>query len=184
MSQELKPCPFCGGTDVLMHTAHDVFWAACVDCVCVGPGSLKQSEQQAADEWNRRAPTWQPIATAPKDGREVLLLVKVRAGIPGKCLVGHWQPGGHCVEDHPAIDAGWYFWTGRMFDLAAEPTHWAELPGVETAGAVSPSKLSVWTTSDGAAYLKCECGWHGAYIEDGSDLAAEILAAKHTCKPK
>lgn len=71
---------------------------------------------------------WQPIETAPKDGREVLLRVTQRAGIPGRCLVGHWQPGGHCIEDHPEIDSGWYFWNGCMFDRAAVPTHWAPLP--------------------------------------------------------
>lgn len=71
---------------------------------------------------------WQPIETAPKDGTEVLLLVERRAGVPGKMLVGHYQPGGHCIEDHPPIDQGWYFWNGRMFDLASKPTHWASLP--------------------------------------------------------
>jgi hypothetical protein len=75
--------------------------------------------------------TWRPIATAPKDGNEVLLLVKLRAGIPGKMLVGHWMLGGFCIEDHPAIDAGWYFWNGRMFDSASEPTHWMPLPTAE-----------------------------------------------------
>jgi len=73
---------------------------------------------------------WQPIETAPKKG-EVLLKVKLRAGVPGKCLVGHWMSGGHCIEDHPPIDAGWYFWNGGMFDRAAEPTHWAQLPNDE-----------------------------------------------------
>jgi hypothetical protein len=72
--------------------------------------------------------TWQPMETAPKDGREVILAVKVRAGMPGKCLVGHWMPGGHCVEDHPAIERGWYFWNGLLFDGPAEPTHWMPLP--------------------------------------------------------
>lgn len=74
---------------------------------------------------------WQPIETAPKDGREVILRVAMRGGIPGKSLVGHYQRGGHCIEDHPPIDAGWYFWDGRMFDLAAKPTHWMPLPDEE-----------------------------------------------------
>lgn len=72
--------------------------------------------------------TWQPIETAPKDGREVVLAVKYRAGIPKGVLVGHYMQGGHCIEDHPPIAAGWYFWNGREFDLAAEPTHWMPLP--------------------------------------------------------
>jgi hypothetical protein len=71
---------------------------------------------------------WRPIQSAPKDGTEVLLAVKLRAGVPGKLLVGHYMPGGHCIEDHPAIDAGWYFWNGCMFDKAAKPTHWMPLP--------------------------------------------------------
>jgi hypothetical protein len=73
-----------------------------------------------------------PIDSAPKDGREVLLLV---AGpgpwAPSRYLVGHYMPGGHCIEDHPPIDAGWYYWNGNIFDREAKPTHWSPLPGVE-----------------------------------------------------
>lgn len=71
---------------------------------------------------------WQPIDTAPKDGREVILAVKRRAGVQHGVLVGHYMPGGHCIEDHPPISAGWYFWNGTMFDKAAEPEHWLPLP--------------------------------------------------------
>lgn len=71
---------------------------------------------------------WQPIETAPKDGREVVLAVAFRAGISKGVLVGHYMGGGHCIEDHPPIDAGWYFWNGCMFDEAAKPTHWMPLP--------------------------------------------------------
>ena len=73
---------------------------------------------------------WRPIETAAKDGgKEVLLRVKMRAGIPGGLLVGHWMDGGFTVgDDHPAIAGGWYFWNGRMFDKASEPTHWMPLP--------------------------------------------------------
>lgn len=73
-------------------------------------------------------PAWMPIETAPKDGDEVLLRVKNRAGIPGCQVVGHYMLGGHCIEDHPPIARGWYFWNGRMFDEACEPTHWMPLP--------------------------------------------------------
>lgn len=71
---------------------------------------------------------WQPIETAPKDGSEVLLRVKLRAGIADGRLVGHYIQGGHCIEDHPPVDRGWYFWNGCMFDQASEPTHWMPLP--------------------------------------------------------
>jgi hypothetical protein len=76
--------------------------------------------------------TWQPIETVPKDGREVLLEVELRAGIRGRCLVGPYRPGGHCIEDHPPIDAGWYFWNGSMFDRAAKPTRWMPLPETDS----------------------------------------------------
>ena len=67
--------------------------------------------------------------SVPKDGTEVLLEVARRAGVPGQCLVGHWMEGGHCIEDHPPIDQGWYFWNGCRFDKASEPLRWAPLPG-------------------------------------------------------
>ncbi len=67
---------------------------------------------------------WQPMESAPKDGTEVLISVRLRAGISGRCLVGHYQRGGHCIEDHPPIEAGWYFWNGCMFDKAAAPLYW------------------------------------------------------------
>ena len=71
---------------------------------------------------------WIPMDSAPKDGSEVLLQVEYRAGSQGKCLVGHWMPGGHCIEDHPPIAQGWYFWNGASFDLAAKPILWMPLP--------------------------------------------------------
>lgn len=71
---------------------------------------------------------WLPMETAPKNGDEVLLKVERRAGVPGKCLVGHYMPGGHCIEDHPPISKGWYFWNGCSFDEAAKPLGWLPLP--------------------------------------------------------
>jgi hypothetical protein len=76
---------------------------------------------------------WQPMETAPRDGSEILLAVEQRAGVPGRCLVGHYMPGGHCIEDHPAIDEGWYFWNGCQFDRASKPRHWMPLPEINAA---------------------------------------------------
>lgn len=68
------------------------------------------------------------MENVPKDGTEILLLVKRRAGETRRCVVGHWMIGGFCIEDHPAIEAGWYFWNGYMFDKASEPLYWISLP--------------------------------------------------------
>lgn len=73
---------------------------------------------------------WERMDTAPKDGREVILVVKRRAGIPFGQLVGHYMAGGHCIEGNPSIAEGWYFWNGCMFDKAAEPLMWMPLPEV------------------------------------------------------
>lgn len=68
------------------------------------------------------------MESVPRDGTEVLLQVEKRAGVPGKFLVGHYQPGGFCIEDHPPIEEGWYFWNGCAFDVAAKPVGWLPLP--------------------------------------------------------
>ena len=81
------------------------------------------------------AKLWRPMSDAPRGGTEVLLEVEWRAGIHGKMLVGHWMSGGHCIEDHPAIDEGWYFWNGCFFDRAAKPVAWMPLPDSKAAEA-------------------------------------------------
>lgn len=80
--------------------------------------------------------TWHPMSTAPKTGEEVLLCVETRAGMDGKMLVGHFMPGGHCIDDHPPISEGWYFWNGCMFDKAAKPTCWMALPKADAEEAL------------------------------------------------
>lgn len=95
-------------------------------------GMVATEAAEAIEAGKRSAPSagsaWREISTAPKDGSDVLLVVELRAGIKGRMLVGHYMPGGHCIEDHPAIDEGWYFWNGSMFDKASRPTHWMPLP--------------------------------------------------------
>lgn len=92
-----------------------------------------------------RAPVatdWRSMDTAPLDGREVLLQVELRAGMPGRCLVGHYMPGGHCIEDHPPIAQGWYFWDGREFDLASKPTGWLALPPDDVYSALASAPVA------------------------------------------
>ena len=75
----------------------------------------------------RKPGVWNSMDSAPKDGTEVLIEVELRAGVRGKCLVGHYMAGGHCIEDHPPIAGGWYFWNGCAFDMAAKPIRWRHI---------------------------------------------------------
>ena len=56
MSEELKPCPFCGGTDVHVNTrnvpfVHQPFYyVECVYCYITQP----RHDEQARDKWNAR----------------------------------------------------------------------------------------------------------------------------------
>lgn len=88
-----------------------------------------QSQLDAAITAERER-EWQPMGTAPKDGTEVLIHVERRAGIRDGIVVGHYMPGGYCIEDHPAIDEGWYFFSGSMFDKASKPIRWMPLPAI------------------------------------------------------
>lgn len=58
--QKPKPCPFCGGTDVVPTTYENIVPDAmsvfCRGCGCSGPVSLIESGvSKAVDDWNRRA---------------------------------------------------------------------------------------------------------------------------------
>lgn len=74
MSDELKPCPFCGGevrihSKVLAEGFGSGYWAVCDEC---GKGDTlpHESEEEAAAAWNARAAvTDEQFAVAVHDGR-------------------------------------------------------------------------------------------------------------------
>ena len=76
----LLPCPFCGGTDDDLSCDVDEYghaYVVCGNCAAEGPfvvahiiGSDAAIEQAAA-AWNQRS-AWQPIETAPRDGRDFI----------------------------------------------------------------------------------------------------------------
>ena len=124
-TEALKPCPFCGsfGPYVSRH-AHryndTVIWhyVGCDACDARGPSA---SEEEAAEEWNRREPaitpsTWQPIATAPRDGTVVLGHDRV----PGQLAyrICYWG------------EAHWYDY---FSEIVIRPTHWQPLPAPPAA---------------------------------------------------
>lgn len=62
MSEELKPCPFCGGEAVLHHgrdleTGAIVHVARCVDSPDCGSGPFTRLSAETISVWNTRAPS-------------------------------------------------------------------------------------------------------------------------------
>lgn len=65
-SDELKPCPFCGSTDIEENatavisgrtTESQSGWVECRTCTAEGPTEeVSEGFQPARDAWNRRAP--------------------------------------------------------------------------------------------------------------------------------
>lgn len=63
---------------------------------------------------------WQPIETAPKDGREVILFWPYITQ-EGYVTAGHWQK-----TFAPGVDDYWY--SSSVNSGATPPTHWQPLP--------------------------------------------------------
>lgn len=70
---EILTCPFCGKKPKQGEVSK-LFYISCRDNSCINPmtGSFQKREAALA-AWNTRAGGWQPIESAPKDGREILV---------------------------------------------------------------------------------------------------------------
>jgi hypothetical protein len=103
---DLLPCPFCGGEARLIECGDA--YVECSNCGSEGSWNSLGRADLAIAAWNRRAPGWHPISTAPRDGRPVL------AATPSKTtpFIVRW-------DGFDWIDAG----LGLR-----EPTHWQPLP--------------------------------------------------------
>jgi hypothetical protein len=99
----LKPCVYCGGTDF---SHMDRGGPICHRCT--GTGSTYRP-----GDWNTRAPDWQDISTAPRDGTYVLL-----------------------ASENGDIGVGYYFnnqsgsprWRWQGEEPYCALTHWMPLP--------------------------------------------------------
>ncbi|HIE0523767.1 TPA: DUF551 domain-containing protein [Stenotrophomonas maltophilia] len=102
---ELKPCPFCGGSAFMVQEGTH---AQCLTpgC-CVGPVS-------GVDSWNVRAPQWQPIESAPKTTRYILVWCPERQNQYMVSWDGRYEGEWRTVGG----------WTA----LTEAPTHWMPLP--------------------------------------------------------
>jgi len=57
MASELKPCPFCGGTDVNLHHSAKTFmsWVSCKSCGLDAPSETGVTDEEAITYWNTRS---------------------------------------------------------------------------------------------------------------------------------
>lgn len=75
MTEELKPCPFCGGAAKMNGNGIGDFYVQCTGCLARSDDRHCEERSHAVERWNRRAPAtpqtdqgWRPIDSAPKDG--------------------------------------------------------------------------------------------------------------------
>ena len=102
----LKPCPFCGGTDI-QDMAQSLY---CRECGAEGPVATDLFDRASlATAWNRRASDapWQPIETAPH-GEEIEVWNAVTGPYRSRYTAGTWPMG---------------FWD-KLGKWYPEPTHW------------------------------------------------------------
>ena len=55
MTEELKPCPFCGGEARLVHCMNAPCRVVCEECGCGTRWFACDDREHAIEEWNRRA---------------------------------------------------------------------------------------------------------------------------------
>lgn len=117
---ELKACPFCGARPETGRWQKHGLTVQCssslTDCpVC--PGYSHYEPEGAVAAWNARAPQWQPIETAPKDGT-FYLATNGKDQRVENCPEGHMAGIWHCIDgDWRVVSA-----------FGDDSTHWMPLP--------------------------------------------------------
>lgn len=66
-NDDLKPCPFCGGEELVrkINCSHTFYWIECDNCGCSVDGG--NSKEIAIEAWNTRAALTAPIPQAVSD---------------------------------------------------------------------------------------------------------------------
>lgn len=119
MTENLAPCPFCGGTDILtveinMENGQQQTFMGCCSCGTKGPSTFR-GEASAVAAWNSRA------TTAPKHRPAEVCTGKDRRNIgdalfQGNIHVEHVLPL-HAAPDETTLSAGWEALADRLEDM-------------------------------------------------------------------
>lgn len=125
MIEALKPCPFCGGSDIHLrhHQANQMSWVSCVGCGFEAPSETGVTDDDAVNYWNRRD-AWRDISTAPKDGTIILL---VGGAYHGNLFAGFW-----CISPY-SPERPWVSVVNNSNLYEHVPTHWMPLPAAPAA---------------------------------------------------
>jgi hypothetical protein len=128
MSQELKPCPFCGRH--LTELPFGVVRCTTDGCV-IEHFSFDTEWPEKVEAWNTRASLWQPIETAPRDGEPVMIWK------PSERMVGEYMMAAYWDENHFSGNAGWVpvggvhvqgYHSSVTDTPQGHPTKWQHLP--------------------------------------------------------
>lgn len=119
MTENLAPCPFCGGADILtveinMENGQQQTFMGCCSCGTKGPSTFR-GEASAVAAWNSRA------TTAPKHRPAEVLTGEDRRNIgvalfQGNIHVEHVLPL-HAAPDETILSAGWEALAERLEDM-------------------------------------------------------------------
>jgi hypothetical protein len=106
---ELASCPFCGGPAKTPIKYDGSLQTGCAGDFkdCAGADVLAPIAY-----WNTRTPDWQDISTAPRDGTEIIVLIR-----PKVIRLGWWFHPSSRTKD-------WHDENGNVI----HPTHWMPLP--------------------------------------------------------
>jgi len=120
---DLKPCPFCGSTNIhseeLQHLNSDPEWFTMCnhdDCPVTDVCVFAETQELAERAWNTRAEPWRPISTAPKDGTWVLIWCRVAKK---KIKMARW----HLPEEYDRRE----YWKCQNGNEQM-PTKWMPIP--------------------------------------------------------
>ena len=91
---ELKPCPFCGGEDIVLFElkASKDCWVECKKCWASSNVFKLDAKAEAIAAWNTRPSPWIPITpeTMPEESDETEYIVRM---LDGTACYGRWYNG-------------------------------------------------------------------------------------------
>lgn len=155
MSDDLKPCPFCGGENVT-NEFDDPFYS--VICGICGASSAFSDEEGAVRLWNARAAvTDEQFSRAVHDGRAWQVVRECHAVLKSKpCYLPEDPP--EVDEFHECSECGEVFPYG--------PEGYCPRCGAKVA-AVGIMRLITIYDEEGAEGIECsECGWSEIHAWD------------------